>query len=308
MEKKKTTQRELRADIECCLLIDWYIHYRREFLIECERVGLKFIRDVLDPDDQERFTTSFDELVALGCRPLLLASSLYFFHNSRIYDFPPTFRNDRKLVPRFLGFRLLPTTKAVESRLRVLEQSAEVIEWLNDSGVSRLLSKHVEPPPPHHDRVLDILQWYSRMLRSWSKPRSDVINGFGPVACCAYAELATGHFRYPLVSELIECLGYKPDPKRQHALRKSASTVSKNRLSRRGIADRFEDDPADQSLERNFRLFRAAHPKIFRELRRLLASDHLSEHTEGPDAVNWKEVFATPDNYDPHDWRISPIQ
>src|SRR5580704_10185465 len=67
--EKKTKTRDLAADIECYLLKDWYMYYRREFLIECERVGLKFMRDLIDPDDQEGFTKAFDDLVALGCRP-----------------------------------------------------------------------------------------------------------------------------------------------------------------------------------------------------------------------------------------------
>jgi hypothetical protein len=269
-------------------------------------VGLKFIRDLVDPDDQERFTHAFDELVALGCRPLPLASSLYFFYTSRIYEFPEGIPTNTNLVPRFLGFQLLPTTKAVKGRLRALEQSAEVIEQLNDSGVSRLLSTYVKPPP-HHDRVLDTLRWYVRMLRSWSKPRSDVIKGFGPIACCTYAQLGTRHFQFPLVSELIECFGYKPDPKHQHALRKSASNVRRHRIGEYDVDDELGGDPADQSLERNFRLFKTAHPNVCRELRLSLALDHVAEHTECPEVINWKEVFAPYGKYDHRKWRSAPI-
>jgi hypothetical protein len=301
-----TLPQDLRAHVECCLLMDWYSHYRGEFLIECERVGLKFIRDAVDPDDHERFSQAFDELVALGCRPVLLASSLYFFHTSRIYDFPAISMTDAKLVPRFVGFQMLPTTRAVKGRLWALEQSAEVIEWLNDSGIIKLLSTYVKSPP-HHERVLDALQWYVRVLRSWSKPRSDVIRGFGPIACCAYAQLGTRHFQFPLISQLIECLGCKPDPKHQHALRKSAANVRRHRLAESDISDELAGDPADQSLERNFRLFKAAHPKVCRELRLSLVLDHVAEHTERPEAVNWKEVFAPYGKYDHRTWRSAPM-
>jgi hypothetical protein len=305
METKAIPQ-DLRAHVECRLLMDWYSYYRGEFLIECERVGLKFIRDVVDPDDHERFAHAFDELVALGCRPLPLASSLYLFYTSGIYDFPEISMTDGKLVPRFAGIQMLPTTRAVKGRLRVLEQSAEVIEWLNDSWLIKLLSTYVKSPP-HCDRVLDTLRWYVRMLRSWSKPRSDVIKGFGPIACCTYAQLGTRRFQFPLVSELIECLGYKPDPKRQHRLRKAASTANENRLGGRDIVEVLAGDPADQSLERNFRLFKAAHSKVCRELRLSLALDHVAEHTERPEAVNWKEVFAPYGKYDHRKWRCAPI-
>jgi hypothetical protein len=304
---EQTTTRTLAADIECDLLKNWYLHYRGEFLIECERVGLKFIRDSVAPDDQERFTKAFDELAELGCRPLLLASLLYFFQKSGIYDFPLTFSNDGKLVPRFLGFELLPTTKVVKSRLRTLEQAAEVIEWLNDSRVSWFLSKNLKPPP-HHDRVVEILRWYGDALKSWSKPRGDVIRSFGPIACCVYTQLSTKHFQFPVVSELIECLGYKPDPKRQHRKRKRESTAIGDQQRSHDPANDLSDDAADQSLERNFRIFRAAHPKIYRELRLLLARDHVADHTKRPDAINWEEVFAPPSKYDFQKWRSEPIQ
>jgi hypothetical protein len=305
--EKKTTTRDLTADIECYLLKTWYLHYRGEFLTECERVGLKFMRDLVDPDDQERFTKAFDDLVALGCRPLLLASTLYCFRSSRIYDFPDCFPNDGKLVPRFLGFERMPTSKEAKRYMRILDEAAEVIEWLRYLGVDRLLSSHVKPPL-HHDRVPEILRGYGYVLKNWSRPRSDVTRSFGPIACCIYAELATKHFQFPLVSELVECFGYKPDPKRQHAKGKYKLPELGDQQSRYEIAEELaNDDPADQSLERNYRIFRAGHPKIYRELRLLIALDHEAEHTESPEAINWKEVFAPQGKYDFQRWRSPSI-
>jgi hypothetical protein len=300
---KSSIPLDLAADIECYLLRDWYLYYQREFLIECERVGLKFIRDWIDPEDRERFTNAFDELTTLGCRPLLLASSLYFYERSRIYDFPNEFPNDGQLVPRFVGFERLPSSKEIGSRMRALQEAVTVIEWLNESGVGWLLSKQVQPPA-HHDRVLETLRWYAQVLKSWSKPRSDVTRSFGPIACCMYAQLATAKFRFPLVSDLIECFGYKPDAKRQHRKAKREATRVLNRLSGGDVVDRDGYEPTFESLERNFRVFKASHPRIYRELRRLLAVDHAAEHTRHPEKVCWDEVFVPFGKYDYRKWRV----
>ena len=74
-------QQELQAEFLLCELRD----ARTEFKMELARVGLKFIRDNLDPRQRDLFTETFDELVWLGCRPSVLASTLYCYYKSRLW-------------------------------------------------------------------------------------------------------------------------------------------------------------------------------------------------------------------------------
>jgi hypothetical protein len=62
--------------------------------MELNRVGLKFAQDKVDPDDHERFTTAFDELVRLGCLPETLASTLYCFCMSYVARWPTSKNSD----------------------------------------------------------------------------------------------------------------------------------------------------------------------------------------------------------------------
>jgi hypothetical protein len=283
--EKRTSRPALEAAIESYLLANWYHYCCREFVMLCKVGGLKFIRDAVDPDDQERFATSFDELVALGCRPRVLGSALYFFHKSRIYDFPEEWEVERfgeRLVPRYQSFMRLPDSKTVTKVRQKVEASIEAIEWLNDCGLSNILLKCVKPPQ-HYGRVLGTLRWYDHVLEMFSKPRSDVTESFAPIPCCHYPKIATGQFRFSQVSDLIECFGYRPDPKHQNARGKPESQLSY--------------EPAFQSLERNFRNFRDGHGKTFESLRMQLTRDHASRQSERPKRFNWSAVFAPLNEY-----------
>jgi hypothetical protein len=77
-----------------------------------------------------------------------------------------------------------------------------------------------------------------------------------------YAKEATGEFQFRLVYRLLECFGYKPDPKRQ--------TQTKDR-------PRGGYHPHDDSLERNYRNFVQAHPMFCSQLNADLKLGHEGE-------------------------------
>ena len=237
---------------------------QKEFSMEFERVGLKFLRDKIDPRDQKKFISSFDKLVALGCLPETLASSLYCFCKS--------YRKSGYLFPPYAVPASFPTRKEVKKFRSSLEDAVEVIQRLDGSDLLALWD--YRKPPEGRNQVLWVLHWYISLLPTQSSPRrstdildlsyprKDIIESYAPIPCCMYAKVATGEFRFALVSRLLECFGYKPDPKRQ--------TQTKD-ISRGGY------NPHDSSLERNYRNFVQAHPKFCNRLETDLKRNHKDE-------------------------------
>jgi hypothetical protein len=236
-------------EIETNVLLGRRREDQKEFSMEFERVGLKFIRDKIDPDDKEIFMATFDELVGLGCLPEILASTLYCFCKSHLRSgcwFPPYG------VP--VSF---PSSKEIGKYRNKLKNAVEVIQRLDDCDMFAFASS----PPEGKKQVLDVLRWYITSLPMRCAPRKDIIESYAPIPCCMYAKVATGQFQFPLVYQLLKCFGYKPDPKRQ--------TLTK---------DWPRGTPLhDDSMERNYRNFEKAHPVFCDLLEADLRGDHVGE-------------------------------
>ena len=105
---KKGISKALEQEVAASFLLGTRRYDHREFLMELNRVGLKFIKDKVDSKNHKRFTAAFDKLVGLGCLPETLAGTLYCFcksyvvRNPRIppyglgISFPPD-RSDQKV-------------------------------------------------------------------------------------------------------------------------------------------------------------------------------------------------------------------
>jgi hypothetical protein len=293
---KKRISKALEQEIAASFLLGTRRYNHREFLIELNRVGLKFVQDKVDPDDQERFTAAFDELVGLGCLPETLASTLYCFCKSYIVREPSS-------PPYGLGISFPPDEEIRKIR-DSLESASEGIRRVDDYGIMEVLARHARcgDPPQGQKLVPAVLRWYIDSLPLWWVPRKDIVQSSAPVACCIYPKIATGKFRFLQIAELLECLGYRPDPKRQ--------TKSRYRPE--------ETDPCDQSLERNFRNFRKAYPIFCDQLQADLKSDHEEEENRRrkefhnwidekgisgsvldklqPNKFDWNFVFPSPKN------------
>lgn len=291
---QKEISKDLEQEVAAGFLICRKRYDHREFLMELRRVGLKFVRDKVDPDDQERFTESFDELVRLGCLPETLASTLYSFCKSYVV---------RKLtVPPYGEAVAFPPDEEIRKIKADLQSAIEGIQRIDDYGILEVLARQAKcsDPPDGRKQVLDVLRWYINLLPIWWAPRKDIVLSSAPIASCSYAKIATGAFRFPLVAELLQCLGYGPDPKRQ-------------------MKPGYRPDVADlndQSLERNFRNFKKAYPIFCDHLQDELKSDHESEANRPveefdywivekslppsvfeqprPNRFDWKIVFSRP--------------
>jgi hypothetical protein len=146
----------------------------------------------------------------------------------------------------------------------------------------------------HADRGLQLNLWEVRALLrvyvdslmiEW-RPRKDILRSYGPIPCCSYTQIATGKYQFPLVSVLLECFGYRPDPRRQKF---------------RGRRQPTGYVPSDQSLERNFRNFTATWPTFYERLRAELTeadySDRPKDYLEymlRPNDFVWRVALAPP--------------
>ncbi len=236
----------------------------REFLMELGRVGLKFIRDKVDPDDQKRFAEAFDGLVGLGCRPETLAGTLYCFCKSYV-------GLELSSPPHGMSISF-PSKQDIKKYRDALEAAARIIGRLDEYGIMAVLAKHAEcgDTPNGRDNVVNVLHWYANLLPTWWAPRKDIVRSYAPIACCMYPKIATGQYQFPLVAILLECFGYKPDPKRQQ----------KSGHRPEGY------DSSDQSLERNFRNFKKAYPTFCEQLEFDLVDDHDLEERQREEAFD----------------------
>jgi hypothetical protein len=214
------------------------------------------------PDCQKAFIDAFDELVSLGCCKIALASSLYSFWRSRNTHLSS------------------PWSKDVNKLRRALAKVTIDIMIFNESEAAELVT--IQGHPNGLRALPDLLGLYTDILRVERFPRKDLVQSYGPIPCCLYADIATGRFQFPLVAELLEILGYKPNPNRQ----------TKVRDRRQGT-----DCPAD-SLARNFNNFRAKHPCFVETLRGDLVEKHHLFNWEGGGYYvrhrhyfDWKHMF-----------------
>jgi hypothetical protein len=292
---KEGISKALEQEVAASFLLGGRRYDHREFLMELHRVGLKFVNDKVDPDDQERFTAAFDELVGLGCLPETLASTLYCFCKSYLV-------REMSCPPWGTAISFPPVKKIREIR-KSLQSAFEGIRRVDDCGILEILARHGKciDPPEGRKQVLAVLRSYIDLFSFWWAPRKDIVQSSAPIACCIYARIATGEFRFPQVAKLLECLGYRPDPRRQ----------TKSWYPPDGY------DPCDQSLERNVRNFRNAHPIFCDQLQAELTSDHAREENRRieefdywvvekelplsvfnqprPNRYDWKIVFPRPE-------------
>jgi hypothetical protein len=287
---KKGISKALEQEVAASFLLDQRLYYHREFLMELNRVGLKFVQDKVDPVDHERFSAAFDQLLRLGCLPVTLASTLYFFCKSYF------------ALGIFQGFSFPPDEEIRKIR-DSLQSAFNGIRRVDDYGIMEVLARHAKcsDPPDGREQVLAVLRWYIDSLPLWWVPRKDIVQSSAPIACCIYPKIATGEFCFSQVAEILECLGYRPDPKRQ-----------KKPGYRPDLSDL-----CDQSLERNFRNFSNAYPIFCDQLQADLKSDHEREQNRPieeydywvveqdiplsvfyqprPNRFDWKIVFSPPE-------------
>jgi hypothetical protein len=219
-----------------------------------------------------------------------LASTLYFFCKSYF------------ALGIFQGFSFPPDEEIRKIR-DSLQSAFNGIRRVDDYGIMEVLARHAKcsDPPDGREQVLAVLRWYIDSLPFWWVPRKDIVQSSAPIVCCIYPKIATGEFRFSQVAELLECLGYRPDPKRQ------TKSMDPPDVS----------DLCDKSLERNFSNFRKAHPIFCEQLHADLENDHEREQNRRvtefdywvvekeiplsvfnqprPNRFDWKTVFAPPE-------------
>jgi hypothetical protein len=252
---KKGISRALEQEVAASILLGTRRYDHREFVMELNRVGLKFVKDKVARRDRKCFSITFDELVGLGCLPETLASTLYCFCKSYALYGPSS--------PPYGQGIYFPPDEEIRKLRDCLQSASKGIRRVDDYGIPEILAKHGKciDPPEGRKHVLAVLRWYIDSLPFWWVPRKDIVQSSAPVACCLYPKIATGEFRFTQVAKLLECLDYRPDPRRQE---KSGY--------RPDIADL-----SDLSLERNFRNFRKAYPMFCDQLQADLIGDHQKE-------------------------------
>lgn len=255
---KRTTQREqLEEEIAAEFLLKWKRRCANEFSLEFARVGLKFLRDRIDPDDQKEFIAAFDELLSLGCIPKTLASTLYCF--CRAYLRPDL----RPIPPPYPDAATFPSKAARREYEKTLREAARIVQEI-DSDIVAILARQARRifPEFRTGDLSQLLHCYADVLSAWYAPRKDIIQSYAWILPCLYSKVATQKFQFPLVAQLLEAFGYMSAPNRQHRRRDS---------SRGGY------EPLDQSLERNVRNFIDQHALACERLETDLSQDDVKE-------------------------------
>jgi len=244
----------------------------------------------LAPKYKDYFTRGFEELLEDGCEPLTLASTVFYFYT----DHPYSSRPDMTAF----GF---PPSRELQKHKKALVKAVETVQQLNTHYhiLETLADEHgglglrpaegelyeVEDERPREELITG-LEWYITLLSHWQVPRKDIVSSCAPYYCCIYTEVATGHFQFSLVSQMLECLGYAPNPRivasqKMRHRRAMAGKVSGGQLHEPETAE--EGDTHAESLERNYRNFEATYPLVCRWLRRYLKESH--DWESGPTSV-----------------------
>jgi len=298
---------------------------RFKFIEAFKSGGMRFVRDKVDPEHQKPFGAAFDELIKLECQTATLASTIFYFCQTQTlgdtFSFPSAQvirKCRRKLVEAVDMIRQLDDYSVMEELARHAKIGEKLFAyrdlppdpdldpdrpWLPPANPDRdwdpELDRAIERDlTPDRQKLIDGLEWHIRALPRWQVPRKDIVESYAPIACCLYSEIATGNVQYPLVAQLLECLGYKPNPARQ------GQTKDKPR----GEGDSFAD-----SMRRNFNNFERRYPIVCKRLKTYLIDDHKEEkyqyqerydHLVGagynPDAFVLAAAF--PHNHKPVDW------
>jgi hypothetical protein len=273
-----------QEEITAQFLLAWKRQDAHEFSMEFDRVGPKFIRDRIDPDDQREFIAAFDELVALGCVPKTLATTLFCFCKSYL-------RTDwSSLIPPYADEFAFPSKEARRGYEKTLRKAAAIAQQM-ESDVT--LAKHVGHTFPEF-RTVDLsglLHRYADLLSAWYPPRKDIVRSYAWALPCLYSKVATRKFQFSLVAQLLEAFGYMPALNRQH---------------RRRDRSRGGYEPPDQSLERNVRNFIDQHPLACKRLEMDLSHDEEKEESRRREELDrWAErdlPMALRDELDPLRW------
>lgn len=163
--------------------------------------------------DVREFTIHFQELLQKGCKAGTLAQTLGYFESYL------TARNEHQRDEHRFPSR--PKVRKLASTLRDSAVEIEDLQFwydpvsavLNEDKVSEMEKArdeiHIDPIPPWW-RQTDVLEslsahmtMYASILEHWQPPRSDSIRGYGVIAACVYAEIATGQPNYALVCDLL---------------------------------------------------------------------------------------------------------
>jgi hypothetical protein len=245
-----------------------------KFLGECaqENSGFDEFFLKLRPNDPVYFRELFHDLFELGCAPITLASTIFYFYrdyptasrpHARYFAFPSSkeIAKHKKSLSQAIA-----TIQEINNYYPILETLADQQDWLGLRPADEDEVGEVVDERPR-DEIITGLEWYKTLLSSWNVPRKDIILSCAPLYCCIYTEVATGQMQFPFVSELLGCLGYRPNPKKQWALKENPQG---------------HDSSAD-SLERNYKNFAATYPIVCGWLKKYLESSHKWEL--GPESV-----------------------
>jgi hypothetical protein len=246
-------------------------------VLEVSRVSdneklLEKLLEKVAPNDKDYFTKGFKKLLKKGCEPFTLASTVFYFY----IDHPYSSRPDMTAFS-------FPPSRELKKYKNALDKAVEAVQQLNDYYhiVETLADEHgglglrsaegegyeVEDERPREE-VIRGLEWYRTLLSHWQVPRKDIVEMCAPYYCCFYTEVATEHIQFALVSQMLECLGYKPNPNKQKRLK---------------VASRTEGDSFAESLERNYRNFVATYPLVCDWLKRYLKTSH--DWEKGPKSI-----------------------
>ena len=248
---QSSATKNLEQAVTARYLLDHRRRHQELFCSEFDEKGLRFFHDKFIPkEDVNGFTKAFDELVTLGCSRVTLASELYCFCQS----YPGSSEPDMYTVP-------FPTQKTINKYVATLRDAKKIIKILRSYKTMDELAQSAgyKEKPQGYDDIDNVLEWCIGALSKWYRPRKDIVKSYSPIALCMYAMISTGKWQFANVSILLQCFGYKPDPKR----RKQAKGF--------GLGN---DDYAE-SLERNFRNFKTAHPIFCQQLELSMAGDEL---------------------------------
>ena len=267
------------------------LDYRSAFNEVYSRGGLQFVRDKVKPQDQKLFATTFDKLVELGCLPSMLARTIFNYCQlqklTSEFSFPSinvirkykqTLVEAVDIIGKLDDYSVIEVMARHAGIGKLAEKRFADREFPDERDYGPCLPSGVPIDPdqyrdspeqerelerdytPDRLKLIDGLEWHIRALPQWQAPRKDIVWSYAPTACILYSEIATDNFQFPLVAQLLECLGYEPNPERQK------QTEDQPRGEE---ADSFAD-----SIRRNFNNFNYKYPIVCKSLRAHLVDGH----------------------------------
>jgi hypothetical protein len=235
-------------NLEAIVLLDLTRYFHREFAPFYDREGITFFHDTIKPDNRELFETAFSKLVGQGCDEKTLAAT--------VYSFGKLYRNSSESNQHML----FVNKHAMQQKLAALQDAQQVLSNLDP--FIQLMEMSASPArrdgPQRREYVREELEWVMCAVEGLRRSRKDIVRSYAPIPICIYVMSVTGKCQYALVSTLLECVGYSPNPNR--------------RKQTRDIGGGY--DPFDQLLMRNISNFRRAHKSLCKQLEADLVDQH----------------------------------